>query len=108
MKKVKKILVIIQRSNGDVFLSSNLICSLFEYFDSPKIDLLINDDTHSIASLLPHINLIHQFSYSEKKNQRWAQEKKLFNRTKTNTSSFVEHTKVIILNFLKELGKLTL
>ena len=78
MKKVKKILVIIQRSNGDVFLSSNLICSLFEYFDSPKIDLLINDDTHSIASLLPHINLIHQFSYSEKKNQRWAQEKKLF------------------------------
>jgi len=28
-------------------------------------------------------------------------------RTKTNTSGLVEHTKVIKINFLKELGKLT-
>ena len=39
--------------------------------------LLVNDDTYSIASLLPHINLIHHFSYKKKIDNRWQQEKKL-------------------------------
>ncbi|MDB4099105.1 glycosyltransferase family 9 protein [Candidatus Thioglobus sp.] len=77
MIKTKKILIIIQRSNGDVFLSSNLINALYENYESPTIDLLVNDDTLSIANLLPHINFIHQFSYKKKNNNRWAQEREL-------------------------------
>ena len=77
LRKFKKILIIIQRSNGDVFLSSNLISVLYKYFESPDIDLLVNDDTYSIAKLLPYINRIHQFSYKKKNENRWKQEKKL-------------------------------
>ena len=77
MKKIKKILIIIQRSNGDVFLSSSLIRALYGYYDSPKIDLLVNDDTFAIAKMLPHIGFIHQFSYQKKKDNRWLQEKEL-------------------------------
>ena len=77
LKKIKKILIIIQRSNGDVFLSLNLIRTLFKYYDSPEIDLLINDDTYPTACLLPNINFIHQFSYQKKKNERWRQERVL-------------------------------
>jgi heptosyltransferase III len=77
LKKIKKILIIIQRSNGDVFLSSNLISTLNKYYESPTIDLLINDDTYSMASLLPHIGFIHQFSYNKKIKGRWQQEKEL-------------------------------
>ena len=84
MKNPKKILIIIQRSNGDVFLSSNLITTIFEHYDSPKIDLLVNNDTISIAKLLPHIDIIHQFSYDKKNKKRWTQEsellKKIFRR----------------------------
>ena len=77
MKNPKKILVIIQRSNGDVFLSTALIKSLFNFYNNPQIDLLVNDDTFSVAKLLPNIAQIHQFSYFKKKNSRWTQEKKL-------------------------------
>ena len=77
MKKPKKIIIIIQRSNGDVFLSSSLIKALYEFYESPKIDLLINDDTFPIAKLIPYINNIHTFSYEEKKKHRWKQEKKI-------------------------------
>ena len=80
LKKPNKILVIIQRSNGDVFLSSNLICNLFEHYDSPIIDLLVNDDTFQLAKLLPHINNIHKFSYKKKKDSRWNQEISLIRR----------------------------
>ena len=73
----RKILIIIQRSNGDVFLSSSLIKSLYENYDTPQIDLLVNDDTVAAANLLPHINHIHTFSYSQKRNNRLRQEKKL-------------------------------
>jgi len=69
-----KILIIIQRSNGDVFLSISLINNLYKYFQSPKIDLLVNDDTYPIAKLLPNVNYIHQFSYLNKKNNRFKQE----------------------------------
>ena len=73
----KRILVIIQRSNGDVLLSLPLINTLFEFFDSPEIDLLVNDDTYPIAKLLPNIKSIYEFSYQKKQNYRYKQEKKI-------------------------------
>jgi heptosyltransferase III len=80
LRNPRKILIIIQRSNGDVFLSSNLINVLYQFYESPEIDLLINDDTYSIAKLLPHINYIHQFSYKNKSEKRWRQEKNIIKK----------------------------
>ena len=77
MIKSKKILIIIQRSNGDVLLSSSLIKSLYENFDSPEIDILVNDDTIAVAKILPNINKIYTFSYEEKSSNRWRQEKNI-------------------------------
>jgi heptosyltransferase III len=77
LKNITKILIIIQRSNGDVFLSSSLIKSLYEYFIEPEIDLLVNDDTVAIAKLIPSVNYIHTFSYKKKKEKRWNQERKI-------------------------------
>jgi heptosyltransferase III len=77
LKNPKKILIIIQRSNGDVFLSLTLIKKLHENYKSLKIDLLVNDDTIAVAKLLPNINYIHTFSYAMKKNNQFKQEKKL-------------------------------
>ena len=77
MKNPKKILIIIQRSNGDVFLSLTLINALYNNFHSPQIDLLVNDDTLAVARLLPNINFIHTFSYKKKHEKRWGQEKNL-------------------------------
>ena len=74
MNSVKKILIIIQRSNGDVFLSSPLINALFNHYSGVKIDLLVNDDTLAIAKTLPNINNIHLFSYKKKKENRFKQE----------------------------------
>jgi heptosyltransferase III len=70
----KKILIIVQRSNGDVFLSSSLIRAIYKNYDSPQIDLLINDDTISIAKLIPFVNNIYTFSYNRKQDNRWGQE----------------------------------
>ncbi len=72
--KILSILVIIQRSNGDVFLSSSLLNQLHQHFNPNSIDLLVNDDTVSIAKTLSNIRQIHTFSYDRKKNQRWRQE----------------------------------
>ena len=80
MKNPNKILVIIQRSNGDVFLSSSLIKALYEGYDCPQIDILINDDTISVAKLIPFVKNIYTFSYNEKKNNRWKQEKSLIRK----------------------------
>ena len=80
MIKQKKILVIIQRSNGDVFLSLSLIKAIYNFYNAPQIDLLVNDDTYQVANLLPYINLIHTFSYNQKASMQWTQEKKLFVR----------------------------
>ncbi|MFZ4524756.1 MAG: glycosyltransferase family 9 protein [Chlorobium sp.] len=60
----RSILIIVQRSNGDVFLSSPLIEGLFRAYGSPHIDLLVNSDTLPIAKTLPHIVDIHQFTYN--------------------------------------------
>ena len=73
----KKILIVIQRSNGDVFLSISLIKKIYDYYDAPQIDLLVNDDTYELAKLLPHINSIHTFSYKRKANNRFIQEVEL-------------------------------
>jgi heptosyltransferase III len=75
LNTINKILIIIQRSNGDVFFSQSLIDSLHKYFNSPNIDLLINDDTLSMAKLLTNINSIHIFSYRKKYENRIKQEK---------------------------------
>ncbi|MDA8755367.1 glycosyltransferase family 9 protein [Candidatus Pseudothioglobus singularis] len=80
MKTPNKILIIIQRSNGDVFLSSSLIKNIYEHYHSPQIDLLVNEDTLPIARLIPYIKNIHKFSYSKKKNNRWGQEIKLIKK----------------------------
>ena len=66
MKKHRKILIIIQRSNGDVFLSIGLIKSIFKFYNSPQIDLLVNNDTFQMANLLPHVSKIITFSYKNK------------------------------------------
>jgi heptosyltransferase III len=77
LRKTKKIIIIIQRSNGDVLLSSSLIKALYEYYESPQIDLLVNDDTISIAKLIPFIKNIYTFSYQKKQENRWKQEKEI-------------------------------
>ncbi len=74
------ILVIIQRSNGDVFLSRSLIEQLQKNLKPKSIDLLVNDDTLSTAKLIPHINEIYTFSYLKKKNNRWTQERNLIKK----------------------------
>ena len=66
LRNPKKILLIIQRSNGDVFLSLSLIKALYKYYQSPEIDLLVNNDTISVAKVLPNIKRIHTFSYQKK------------------------------------------
>ena len=73
----KSILIIIQRSNGDVLFSLSLINALYEFYNAPKIDLLVNDDTYALAKIFLNINLIHQFSYQKKRNGRYKQEKLL-------------------------------
>jgi heptosyltransferase III len=77
LKNPEKILIIIQRSNGDVLFSLPLINALYEHYQQPKIDLLVNDDTLPLAKMLPHVNFIHQFSYQKKRDNRWQQERYL-------------------------------
>ena len=67
MANIKTALIIVQRSNGDVLLTSPLINQLKLLYPEIKIDLLINDDTLAIAKLLPDINHIHLYRYSWKK-----------------------------------------
>jgi heptosyltransferase III len=75
LKKLKKkILVIIQRSNGDVFYSFSLIKALHENYAASKIDLLVNDDTCATAKLIPFVNKIITFSYQKKNNIGWRQD----------------------------------
>jgi heptosyltransferase III len=77
LKNPEKILIIIQRSNGDVLFILPLINALYEYYQQPTIDLLVNDDTLPLAKMLPHVNFIHQFSYQKKRDNRWQQERYL-------------------------------
>ena len=77
LKNTNKILLIIQRSNGDVLLSLSLIKALFENFNQPQIDILVNDDTVQVAKTMPFINHIYTFSYLKKQAGRYKQEKNL-------------------------------
>jgi len=74
---MKTALIIIQRSNGDVFFSQTLIKHLLQCFKGVNIDILINDDTKNVATLLSGIRNIIEFSYKRKKYSRWEQEKTL-------------------------------
>jgi len=74
MSDYKKILVIIQRSNGDVFFSNTLIFYLKKFYKNSQIDLLINEDTLQIAKLLKDISNIYTFSYKQKRTNRLSQE----------------------------------
>ena len=69
MRKIPRILLIVQRSNGDVLLSSPLIEALFVHYGSAHIDLVVNDDTLGIAQTLPHIRKIFTYSYAWRKNR---------------------------------------
>lgn len=71
MPVIKRILVIIRRSNGDVLLASPLLQHLCEHYTGAAIDLLVNDDTLGIARALPHVRQIHAYSYGWKKLPRW-------------------------------------
>lgn len=80
---MKNILIIIQRSNGDVFLSSYLIQSLKQHYKDANIDMLINDDTLAIAKTIDGINHYHLYSYAWRKSsklQRYKQELKLIQK----------------------------
>lgn len=68
----ERILVIIQRSNGDVFLCGPSIQALHAHYPGARIDLLVNDDTLAIARTLAGINQIHCFSYQWKQQGRLA------------------------------------
>ena len=73
-----KILIIMQRSNGDVFLTLPLIRALQHKYPDAHIDMLVNDDTLGIAKTLPNINQFIVFSYAQKKaglRARLAQER---------------------------------
>ena len=78
--KFKNILVIIQRSNGDVLLSASLISQLYENFKPEAIDILVNLDTLSIAKTLPNVNQIHTFSYKDKKENKAKQERSILKK----------------------------
>ena len=80
LNTIKKILIIIQRSNGDVFFSQSLIDSLYDYYESPRIDLLVNDDTIALAEVLTKIKLIHKFSYRKKNDYQFKQEKNIISK----------------------------
>jgi heptosyltransferase-3 len=58
-------------------MSSSLIRALFQNYNYPKIDLLVNDDTVSVAKLIPFIDQIFTFSYKKKYEKRWLQEKSI-------------------------------
>jgi len=69
LKKLK-ILVIIQRSNGDVYFANTLIENLKNRFKSSKVDILVNSDTYKTACLFrKNLNKIIQFSYKEKEQK---------------------------------------
>ncbi len=74
------ILIIIQRSNGDVLLSASLIQQLQQSFQPDAIDLLVNDDTLPIAQTLPFIRQIHTFSINKKKETNGNKKKKLYKK----------------------------
>jgi len=66
--KLKKILIIIQRSNGDVFYSNTLVNELKKIDQEFQIDLLVNSDTSPLANLINDVDKVIEFSYAKKHN----------------------------------------
>jgi len=77
--KKTEILIIVQRSNGDVYLSKPIIDYLIKEFNA-EIDILVNDDTISVAKLFTNIRSIILFSYERKKSNRFTQELNIIKR----------------------------
>lgn len=76
-----KILIIIRRSNGDVFLSSPLKDELQRYYPDAQIDYLVNAETVAIAKTIPGIHTIFTYDHGWKKKgivERIKREVKLF------------------------------
>lgn len=76
----KNILVVVQRSNGDVFLSEPLLRGLRRAYGDPRIDLLVNDDTLTVARTLPNVGEIHTYSYRERAEGKKGQTTKLYRK----------------------------
>ena len=74
---MNKVLIIIQRSNGDVLMSQTLVNSINQFYNKPVIDLLVNDDTFPMAKTLRNVSNIYQFSYKRKNDNKWRQERRL-------------------------------
>ncbi len=62
----RKILVIIMRSNGDVYLSLPLLNTLRERYPKAQIDLLVFDTTKETAAALNCADNIYTYSYTWK------------------------------------------
>jgi heptosyltransferase-3 len=77
MAGFKKILVIIRRSNGDVFLTEPLIRALKTNYEA-QIDLLINADTAAIAKTIPFVDNLLFYDYGWKGFEKTLNEMKLF------------------------------
>lgn len=71
-----EILIIVQRSNGDVFLSEPLIRTLKLTYPDSSIDILVNADTVAIAKTLQGIRHIHTYDYGWKRLGKWERIKK--------------------------------
>ena len=56
------------------------IIKIFESYNSPRIDILVNDDTVRVAEILSNIKNIYQFSYSKKRVGKWTQEKNILQK----------------------------
>jgi heptosyltransferase-3 len=61
-----RILIIIRRSNGDVFLASPLIDTFKIHYPNAKIDILVNQETLGIAKTLANVNKILVYNYDWK------------------------------------------
>jgi len=71
--------LIIQRSNGDVYLAKKTIDVLQKFYDA-DIDLLINEDTLATAQLFTNIRSFICFSYEKKKRARFSQEWQIYRK----------------------------
>ncbi len=80
---INKILIIIQRSNGDVFLSTPLIKQLQSFYPNAKIDLLVNQDTLAISRTLPFVYTILTYDYAWRKENRFKRISKELNLVKS-------------------------
>lgn len=64
--KMNNILIIIRRSNGDVFLSSPLKDTLQRLYPTVQIDYLVNEETVAIAKTISGIRKILSYDYAWK------------------------------------------